>query len=243
MVISACSQPPQSDMILIPAGSFTLGVNPSSEISSFMSDSTLAKNAQPQQEVFVDAFYLDIHEVSYGDFIRFKPKAKYYQGRFNHPVRGVSWYEAEAYCLWLGKRLPTEFEWEKAARGAVDDRLYVWGNEFDRSKANFGKTVQPSGNWPTDRSEFGVFDLNGNVSEWTSSWYLPYGGSSHKDAHYGKKLKVIRGGAINKREHGFLKEFALVSYRNTAPPQMRAWDTGFRCARSPRPEEQSSPRS
>lgn len=218
-------------MVLIPAGPFTLGLVPADELPSFISDRTSSMNAQPQQEKSLAAFYLDIEEVNYADFMRFKPQAQYPEGRSHQPIRGISWYEADAYCLWLGKRLPTEFEWEKAARG-VEGNLYVWGNDFHRENANFGKTVQPTGKHPKDVSEFGVFDLNGNVSEWTSNWYLPYPDSSFKDPNYGLKYKVIRGGALNKREHGFLKAFALLPYRNFAPPQMRSWDTGFRCARS-----------
>ena len=179
----------------------------------------------------LNAFYIDIHEVSYAELLQFKPQAQYPEGRFNNPVQGISWFEADAYCLWLGKRLPTEFEWEKAARGP-EGNLYVWGNEFKRENANFGKTVQPPAQQPQDISEFGVYDLNGNVSEWTASWYLPYQDSTFQDPNFGKKYKVIRGGAINKREHGFMKEFALLPYRNFAPPKMRSWDTGFRCARS-----------
>jgi len=231
--LEACTEPVERspDMVLIPAGAFTLGLNPTKEISSFISDRTSSKNAQPQQEVSLDAFYMDIYEVSYGEFLQFKPQAQYAEGRLNHPMQGVSWYEADAYCLWVGKRLPTEFEWEKAARG-LEGNLYVWGNKFVRENGNFGKTVQPPTKQPKDLSEFGVYELNGNVSEWTSSWYHPYKGSSFEDPNYGKKYKVIRGGAINKREHGFLKEFALLPYRNFAPQKMRSWDTGFRCAKS-----------
>jgi len=231
--LGACNQiiEPKSDMVLIPAGAFTMGLDPAGEIPSFVSDRTSSKNAQPQHEITLDAFYIDIHEVSYGEFLQFKPQARYAEGRLAHPVQGISWFEADAYCLWLDKRLPTEFEWEKAARG-LEGNLYAWGNEFKRENANFGKIVQPSGKQPQDLSELGVYDLNGNVSEWTASWYQPYKGSSFEDPNFGKKYKVIRGGAINKREHGFLKEFALLPYRNFAPPQMRSWDTGFRCARS-----------
>ena len=234
--LGSCSEPiePESDMVLIPAGPFTMGLDPAEEIPSFVPDRTSSKNAQPQHEITLDAFYMDIHEVSYGEFLKFKLKARYTEGRLSHPVQGISWFEADAYCLWLGKRLPTEPEWEKAARG-LKGNLYVWGNEFKRENANFGKSVQPSAKRPRDLSDLGVYDLNGNVSEWTASWYQPYPGSTFKDPNFGGKYKVIRGGAINKREHGFLKQFALLPYRNFAPPQMRSWDTGFRCARSASP--------
>lgn len=205
-------------MVLIPAGPFTLGLEPADDIPSFISDRTSSRNAQPRQEMDLQAFYIDLYEVSYGEFLRFKPAARYPEGRLNNPMQGVSWFEADAYCLWLGKRLPTEFEWEKAARG-LEGNLYVWGNEFNRENANFEKAVRPPGQQPGDLSEFKVYDLNGNVSEWTASWYQPYKGSTFEDPNFGKNYKVIRGGAINKREHGFLKEFALLPYRNFAPPK------------------------
>ena len=125
-------------MVLIPAGPFTMGLDPAEEIPSFVSDRTSSRNAQPKHEITLNAFYIDLHEVSYGEFLRFKPQARYDGGRTANPVQGISWFEADAYCLWLGKRLPTESEWEKAGRG-LEGNLYVWGNEFKRENANFGK--------------------------------------------------------------------------------------------------------
>ena len=75
-------------------------------------------------------------------------------------------------------------------------------------------------------------DLNGNVSEWTASWYTPYKTSEFKDILYGENVKVIRGGSFHKMKHGLMKEFIILPYRNFAPPQERFWDTGFRCAKS-----------
>lgn len=230
-VFSESSSKPPEGMVLIPAGQFIFGADPSSNLSSFMSDTTSSQNASPSQTGNLPSFYLDKYEVTYGDFIRFKPKAKYPDGRVDHPIRGVSWYEAEAYCFWLNKRLPTELEWEKAARGS-EGFVFVWGNEFNKEKANFGKAVKRVGSFPEDKSVFGIFDLNGNVSEWTASVYEPYPGSTYKDPNFGKKLRVVRGGAYNKREHGFLQVFATLSFRNPVPPTMRSWDTGFRCALS-----------
>lgn len=226
----ACKNQHQN-MILIPEGSFQLGINPSANLPQFLSDRTQNLNTQPQQSIILEAFYIDQYEVTYGAFLRFKPQISYPNGNPNEPVRGVNWYEADAYCLWAGKRLPTEFEWEKAARG-VDGRFFVWGNDFDRAFANFGRTVLPGGSFQKDRSREGIYDLNGNVSEWIKDYYLPYPGSKYEDENFGKKYKVIRGGSYNKREHGFMKEFAMVTHRNFAPPTMRTWDTGFRCAKN-----------
>jgi len=218
-------------MVLIPSGEFTLGVSSDKNAPRFMSERTAGQNAQPQQQFFLEAFYIDRFEVTYEDFMHFKPQAKYKISNSKEPVRGVSWYEADAYCLWVGKRLPTEFEWERAAKGDKD-LLFVWGQEFHKDWANFGKIVQPVGSFEKDVSPEGVYDMNGNVSEWTASWYLPYPNATHQDENFGAKYKVTRGGGIQKREHGFMKEFTTLPYRNFVPPSDRFWDTGFRCARS-----------
>lgn len=217
-------------MVLVPAGSFQLGTKPHELLPEFLSERTSSQNSQPQQARQLGSFYIDRFEVTYEDFLRFKPQAKFAEGQSKDPMRGVSWYEADAYCLWLGKRLPTEFEWEKSARGA-DARLYTWGNEFQKEKSNLGSAVKPGGSYETDKSPFGVYDMNGNVSEWTASSYLPYPDNKFNDPNYGERLKVIRGGSYQKREHGFMKEFAALPYRSFAPPEIRTWDTGFRCAR------------
>ena len=218
-------------MVQIPAGDFNLGFDPTLEIQSFMSDKTAGLNAQPEQTLFLKTFYIDRYETTYAEFLKFKPTAKYSTYIPNEPVRGVSWFEADSYCLSIGKRLPTEFEWEKAARG-TDNRLFVWGNKFDKGKANFSKKVTSIYTQNKDRSIFGVWGMNGNVSEWTSSWYQPYPNSNHKDENYGKKFKVTRGGSYLKRDHGFIKEFVMIPFRNILPLNARFWDTGFRCALS-----------
>jgi len=221
----------QPGMVLIPEGEFTLGVFPDEKLIQFMSDMTLSLNAQPAQKVYLNDFFIDRNEVTYEAFRRFKPKLEYAVKDPLEPIRGVNWYEADAYCLWLNKRLPTEIEWEKAARG-TDDRLFAWGWEFDKDKASFGKQVKSTGHSSDDTSPYGIQDMNGNVSEWTSSWYQPYPDSTYKDKLFGKNAKVLRGGSYHKTEHGFMKEFTILPYRNFAPPKERFWDTGFRCAKS-----------
>lgn len=218
-------------MVLIPAGEFILGADPHESSPQFSSEQTSSLNAQPRQTYKLEAFYIDAYEVAYDQFLQFKPHSGYEGGKAGDPRRGVSWYEADAYCLWLGKRLPTEFEWEKAARGTKGN-LFAWGNEFHRDYSNMGKTVKPVGSVATDKSVYSVYDMNGNVSEWTASSYKPYPGAKLEDSNFGEKFKVIRGGSIQKTEHGFMPEFGMLFYRNYAPPHMRLWDTGFRCAKT-----------
>ena len=119
-----------------------------------------------------------------------------------HPVVGVSWYEADAYAKWSGMRLPTEIEWERAARG-TDGRLFPWGNEFvhglrKKPEDEAGRTY-PVGANPADVSPAGVFDMGGNVSEWTATTFGPYPGTKYESRYWGEKarrsLKVARGGS------------------------------------------------
>ena len=228
-VLLGCNKTDHPEMVQIPAGDFILGFDSSLEIKPFISENTTGINAQPKQTLFLETFFIDQYETTYEEFLKFKPKAKYSTHFINEPVRGVSWFEADSYCLSIGKRLPTEFEWEKAARG-LDNRLFVWGNEFNKGNANFSKKVIGIHTKNKDKSIFGVWGMNGNVSEWTSSWYQPYPNSSHQDENYGKKLKVTRGGSYFKRDHGFMKDFVMIPFRNISPLNARFWDTGFRCA-------------
>ena len=230
-VLLGCNKTDHPEMVKISAGAFNLGFDPTVEIKPFISENTTGLNAQPKQNLFLETFFMDQYETTYEEFLKFKPKAKYSTHIINEPVRGVSWFEADSYCLSIGKRLPTEFEWEKAARGS-DNRLFVWGNEFNKGNANFSKKVIGIYTKNKDQSIFGVWGMNGNVSEWTSSWYQPYPNSSHQDENYGKKLKVTRGGSYFKRDHGFMKDFVMIPFRNISPLNARFWDTGFRCALS-----------
>ena len=217
-------------MAYIPAGEFTLGFDPSGDLPAVVVDRTVHLNAQPLQKYKLNEFYIDKFEVTYGQFLKFKAKAAYKTGKPNEPMRGISWYEADAYCLSQDKRLPTEFEWERAARGDYD-HLFVWGNGFKRKDANLGKKLMPVGSYPKDKSPYAVYDMTGNVSEWTASEYTPYPNSKFNDDNFNRGLRVVRGASFYKRDHGFMKEFAMIAHRNFAPPKILTWDTGFRCAK------------
>ncbi|MBI5969641.1 MAG: formylglycine-generating enzyme family protein [Deltaproteobacteria bacterium] len=182
------------DMVLVPKGEFTMGA-----------DDWWPKS-QPAHKRSLKGFYIDKYEVTnarYKTFVdatgRRPPKhwlnGKIPQGRDYHPVVNVSWRDAYELCKWEGRRLPTEAEWEKAARG-TDGRDFPWGKEFSKDKANtpqygHGDTL-PVGSFEAGKSPYGAYDMAGNAFEWTDDWFKPYPGSKHKDENAGKTL---RGGS------------------------------------------------
>jgi formylglycine-generating enzyme required for sulfatase activity len=191
-----------NEMILIPAGKFIRGSN------------HRLPDEGPEYEAETKAFWIDKYEVTnlqYKQFIyatnRKSPKhfrsRTYPEGKVDHPVVFVSWYDAYDYCKWAGKRLPTDIEWEKAARG-TDGRDYPWGDDFDVNKVNSpvrweslhmqGDTT-PVGAFEGGKSPYGLYDMSGNVWEWTDSWYTQYPGNQWPSENYGELYKVLKGGS------------------------------------------------
>ena len=216
-------------MGLVPAGEFTMGSDEGDD------------DEQPVHRVVLDGFYLDLFEVTNGRFAKFvaaiqsEPPWGFADQETpvihaERPVRWVTWLEATGYCLWAGKRLPTEAEWEKAARGP-DGRVYPWGNDPPTpAQAVFGlkegaETVAFIGNRDPGRSPYGIHDMVGNVMEWTSSWYLPYKGNSQEDPNFGQRFRVVRG--ASSRSYG--DRYRLWMRSAYLPASL--YDFGFRCAR------------
>ena len=254
-VANVCNQPslssePPEDMVLIPAGDFFMGA-----------DSQLANADQkPLHNVYLDAFYIDKHEVTNAQYEEFILAGGYTKKKYwtaagwdfvqkhqivtplqygensvsmvpDHPVIGVSWYEANAYATWMGKRLPTEAEWEKAARGTKAN-LYPWGNETDFSKLSYFPHVtklQAAGSFPEGASPYGAMDMAGSVWEWCADWYS-------QDYYLKSPRKIPKG--PNSGEHRVLRGGGWDSirlqlrtdYRYFDKEDRRSYDIGFRCA-------------
>jgi len=231
-------KPPLGSMVVIPAGEFTMGSQDGDG------------DEQPAHKVFVDSFSIDVYEVTvgeYADFLRSggghlppdwnKMNQMAYQKR---PVMGVDWADAVAFCNSVGKRLPTEAEWEKAARG-TDGRLYPWGNDpptplhanYAKNGSNDLETLAPVGSFENGKSPYGVYDMAGNVWEWVSDWYdNNYYQNSPRQNPEGPStggFKVIRGGAWNSSAR-----ILRSADRYWDPPSFRSlYFPGFRCAKKP----------
>jgi len=221
---SPVSQSPDG-MVLIPGGTFLMG-SPEGE-----------QDEQPVHEVTVDAFYLDSHEVTNEQYRQFmeatgRPAPPFWHpdlDRPDEPVVGVSWFDARDYAAWAGKRLPTEAEWEYAARGGMTGTRYPWGDTADRDAANFSSFgLLPVKSFPPNG--FGLYDMIGNVWEWCGDWYDRdfYRQSPPRNPRgpLEGSLKVLRGGAWYCAE-----DAVRTSNRYCASPETRDFSIGFRCAK------------
>lgn len=230
-------------MAFIPAGDFVMGTSRENEkpIPSASAFRRLPyENEEPRHTVYLPAFYIDMFEtthIEYNEFIKatHTPPSAYWKDldlrKFKlYPVVNVSWFDADRYCKWRGKQLPTEAQWEKAARG-TDGRRFPWGNAFDKDKTNTQqKGLAPVGFFVGDVSPYGVHDLAGNVAEWVDSWYKPYPGNESEDPDFGEKLRVIRGGSWGGVGHYNLSFLVRTTYRASGDPARGYNDVGFRCS-------------
>ncbi len=224
-------------MILIPAGEFKMGNNAG------------LSPERPEHHVFLDSFYLDVYEVTNASYAacvaagncqepvsrRSRTVSNYYADPDlgNFPVVYVTWEMAQTYCGWRAGRLPTEAEWEKAARGA-DQRLFPTGAGVSCTLANYCKNdTTEVGRYQEPPGPFGLFDLAGNVAEWVADWYSAgYYSASTLENPTGPatgQLRVVRGGSFESATNHDLQ----TSARAALKPDSALDYLGFRCAREP----------
>ncbi len=234
-------------MVYVPAGWFWMGCGPK--------DIQCSDAEKPFHKVYLDAYYIDRDDVTVDEYKRCVEKGGCTEPHWNycwtwthgsswqkravgpdfvkgnHPIVCVDWSQANTYCKWSGKTLPTEAQWEKAARG-TDGRIYPWGNDWDASKACFDKpSTCPIGNYPEGASPYGVLDMAGNVWDWCADWYNGnyYHTSSDHDPRGAttSSMRVLRGGAWNSADPPDVR----TSRRNDEVPGYWQDYYGFRCAR------------
>jgi len=222
---NASSVTPPHGMVYVAGGEFRMGNNGSANDFE-----------KPEHTRAVASFFLDRNEVTVEDYYKFLKATNrrapdrwskdWKEGKFtydesNLPATNVNWQDAKAYAEWAGKRLPTEVEWEYAARGG-DGRLYPWGNDFDPLRANVEgekKSLRPVGRYP--QTGAGLFDMSGNAAEWTDSDAMNYPGSSASS----QSGKSVRGGSYMSR-----RSEATVTCRVALSAAVSREDVGFRCA-------------
>lgn len=233
------AQADDAPMAVIPAGQFWMG-----------RDGTEAlEDERPRHQAWLDAYSMDVYEVTTARYAKFlsatgrQPPLFWEQVDLSvhgdRPVVGVSWPDAEAYCRWEGKRLPTEAEWEKAARG-TDERRYPWGNQPPKAdlanyalgaRFSYGQVLMPVVRYEKGKSPFGLYNLAGNVWEWVQDWYEGdyYERSPERNPQGPEQgqFKVLRGGSWSE-----LPKYLLTYGRFKLPPNTRNSYTGFRCAKS-----------
>lgn len=240
------------EMVLIPKGEFIMGASEKYGVLGV----EVCGSCVPEHQVYLKSFYIDKYEVTVSQYKVFMSAARHSPPlqwtslymkdsplpavRETEPITDVSWYDADAYCQWVGKRLPAEEEWEKAARG-TDGRRFPWGNEWKEEIANTIEyyfkhnkkevyistfTVAEAGSFKGDVSPYGVYDMGGNVLEWTSSWFKPYPGNESQRDAFEETYKVVRGGSWMMDA-----SYSFVFNRVEHTPDINNPDFGFRCAK------------
>ena len=249
----------EGEMVHIPSGHFIFGTNKKDETAEALSmgiPKPWYVDESPQQKIFLKGFYIDTFEVTnerykkYVDALEAVPPGNWKSNTFavgkdKEPVTWVTWFDAANFCQWAEKKLPTEKQWERAAKG-TNGNEYPWGNEFQPNIAHLsnraGSKNKPVavGSFPKSASKEGIHDLIGNVWEWVADDYKPYKGSTHKNDYYDSGYKIIRGHSASDIGHfpmyaDAIKMFARSGYRQFSNPDEPGPDVGFRCASENKP--------
>jgi len=254
ILLSACTHPPDG-MVAVPAGEFIMGTDEQDLQEKAMEYGIMKpwfSDEHPAHRINLPLYFIDTYEVTNAEYKKFvqatgrRPPmdwqgGQYPAGKDRYPVDTVAWEDANAYCLWAGKRLPTEAEWEKAARGP-EGLKYPWGNEFDDKRANVNNVVGHTtevGQYENGKSPYGAYDMIGNVWEWTADWYQPYPGNTYTSDKFGTQFKVLRGdsfaglGHFSQKIYDEVKaHYARAGYRLFLTPNGYVNDGGFRCVKS-----------
>jgi formylglycine-generating enzyme required for sulfatase activity len=245
-------------MVLVPAGCFVMGSDDERlEQAYAMCEEARGvggcqpgwfEDEQPAHEQCLDTpFWIDRTEVTQAmyaacvaDGFCTKLPANIFVSRDTQPASGVTWYQADAYCVWRGARLPTEAEWAFAAAGP-DSWLYPWGNAFVAENAVFqdtsGSRLADVGSRPGGASWVGALDMSGNVWEWVSSWHAayPYDAADGREGDDGYRYRVLRSSGFPNPAYAM-----RVAQRTNHEPDGTSEDIGFRCARAYSPGDDAA---
>jgi len=241
LAVSAFSAEP--GMVLIPGGEFQRGRTHALPDDGLQWYPEVMKDDRPVRAIYVDAFFMDQHEVTNEAYAKFVvatkhrapynwPQGKLEAGKEKLPVVAVSWDDASAYAKWAGKRLPTEAEWERACRGLAEGKKYPWGERKPTSKdARFNGIDGPARVGSCAANDFGLFDIAGNTWEWVADWYdRDYYASAvarNPQGPAGGKYKVLRGGSW-----ADVEKYLTCAHRSWARPSERSPNIGFRCVKA-----------
>ncbi len=257
--------PTKDEMVTIPAGEFLMGSTKQVDRNAYLAE-------MPQRRIWLDAYQIDKYEVTALHYLKFVMATdrlplldwrfdggNFQEGMAHHPVMHVTWHDASAYCAWAGKRLPSEAEWEKAARGE-DGRIFPWGNQMaGLTRANYGRSglsgpvrdrperlllyppIISVDKYENAVSPYGVHQMAGNVAEWVADWYdKEYYKSAPDRNPKGPAMgtnRAFRGG-------GWIDSTPTirVAQRNGSPPETKMNWLGFRCAKDlPQPSALNEP--